>query len=65
MAEDTAIRKLAAVLSADVVGYSRLMERDEEATLAEFKAIRAEIIDPGFPSDPKGHCNGIGDGPRP
>ena len=36
-------RKLAAILSADVAGYSRLMERDEEATLAALKACRGVI----------------------
>ena len=62
MAEDTAIRKLATVLSADVVGYSRLMEHDEEAALAEFKAIRAEIIDPGLQRRHGTVVKTIGDG---
>src|ERR1700730_1908831 len=39
-------RRLAAILAADVVGYSRLMSMDEEGTLARLKAIRREIIDP-------------------
>jgi adenylate cyclase len=39
-------RRLAAVLSADVVGYSRLMGIDEAGTLARLKALRHEIIDP-------------------
>jgi class 3 adenylate cyclase/TolB-like protein/Tfp pilus assembly protein PilF len=39
-------RRLAAILSIDVVGYSRLMERDEAATLAALKAHRDELIDP-------------------
>jgi len=39
-------RRLAAILAADVVGYSRLMERDEEGTLAALKALRSELIDP-------------------
>ncbi|MGO8865268.1 MAG: adenylate/guanylate cyclase domain-containing protein [Alphaproteobacteria bacterium] len=39
-------RKLAAVLAADVAGYSRLMGADEEGTLARLKAHRAEVIDP-------------------
>jgi len=39
-------RKLAAILSADVVGYSRLMGEDEEGTLARLKAHRSEVIDP-------------------
>jgi adenylate cyclase len=39
-------RRLAAILVADVVGWSRQMERDEEATLRALKRIRAEVIDP-------------------
>ncbi len=39
-------RRLAAILAADVVGYSRLMERDEAGTVARFKALRRELIDP-------------------
>src|SRR5437870_3205207 len=39
-------RKLAAILAADVVGYSRLMGADEEGTLARLKAHRRELIDP-------------------
>jgi adenylate cyclase len=41
-------RRLAAILAADVVGYSRLMERDEAGTLAALKALRAELIDPAI-----------------
>src|SRR6266404_4422110 len=37
---------LAAILAADVVGYSRLMERDEAGTLATLKSRRAEILQP-------------------
>ncbi len=48
MANSTSSRKLAAILLADVVGYSRMMGRNEEATLAELRAIRTEIIDPGL-----------------
>ena len=40
---ESAQRKLAAILAADVAGYSRLMERDEEATLATLKAYRTVI----------------------
>ena len=40
------MRKLAAVLAADVVGYTRLMKADEEGTLARLKALRADAIDP-------------------
>ena len=39
-------RKLAAILAADVVGYSRLMGLDETGTLARLKALRRELIEP-------------------
>jgi len=39
-------RRLAAILAADVAGYSRLMGEDEEGTLAALKAIRRELSDP-------------------
>jgi len=39
-------RRLAAILAADVAGYSRLIGADEEGTLARFKAIRGELVDP-------------------
>ncbi len=39
-------RRLAAILAADVVGYSRLMRADEEGTLKRLKALRAELLDP-------------------
>lgn len=39
-------RRLAAVLAADVAGYSRLMGRDEEGTLEQLKAFRRTLIDP-------------------
>lgn len=39
-------RKLAAIVAADVVGYSRLMGRDESGTLAALKSIRRELVDP-------------------
>jgi adenylate cyclase len=40
-------RRLAAVLAADVVGFSTLMGEDEEGTLAQVKSLRREIIEPG------------------
>ncbi len=43
-----ASRRLAAILAADVAGYSRLMGADEEGTLARFGAHRRELIDPGI-----------------
>jgi adenylate cyclase len=42
----TATRRLAAILAADVAGYSRLIGADEEGTLERLKAIRAEVIEP-------------------
>jgi len=39
-------RRLAAILAADVAGYSRLIEADEEGTLGRLKALRTEVIDP-------------------
>ena len=41
-------RRLAAVLAADMVGYSRLMEVDETGTLARLKTHRLELIDPAI-----------------
>src|ERR1051325_2864301 len=41
-------RPLAAVLAADMVGYSRLMEADETGTLARLKTHRIELIDPAI-----------------
>jgi class 3 adenylate cyclase len=41
-------RRLAAILAADVVGYSALMERDEEATYAEFERLERELIEPSL-----------------
>ena len=39
-------RKIAAILVADVVGYSRLAGADEERTLARLRALRSDLIDP-------------------
>ncbi|HZS83220.1 MAG TPA: SUMF1/EgtB/PvdO family nonheme iron enzyme [Stellaceae bacterium] len=41
-------RRLAAVLAADMVGFSRLMRADEEGTLARLKRLRRELIDPSI-----------------
>jgi adenylate cyclase len=46
MAEERAHRRLAAILAADVVGYSRLMQLDEAGTLAALKARRTEVLQP-------------------
>ena len=44
MAEQRVQRRLAAILAADVVGFSRLMERDEAGTLAALKARRQRCL---------------------
>jgi adenylate cyclase len=41
-------RRLAAILAADVVGYSALMQRAEEATYAEFERLKRELIEPSL-----------------
>jgi adenylate cyclase len=46
MASRRAERRLAAILAADVVAYSRLVERDEASTLAAIRDLRREVIDP-------------------
>jgi adenylate cyclase len=46
MSEQAPRRRLAAILAADVVGYSRLMERDEAGTLAALKVRRKEVLEP-------------------
>src|SRR5215204_7368446 len=46
MAKERIQRRLAAILAADVVGYSRLMEQDEASTLTELKARRKEVLEP-------------------
>jgi adenylate cyclase len=46
MVERPLERRLAAILAADAVGYSLLMNTDEEGTLAAFKALRRELFDP-------------------
>src|SRR5438132_13546225 len=48
LAAERVERKLAAILAADIAGYSRLMGADEEGTLARLKALRAELIDPSI-----------------
>jgi adenylate cyclase len=48
MAEERAQRRLAAILAADVVGYSRLMAADESGTLACFKLLRGNHFEPAI-----------------
>ncbi len=44
-------RRLAAILAADVVGYSRLIRADEEGTLAALKTLRNDVIEPQLHKD--------------
>ena len=46
MTEERTQRRLAAILAADVVGYSRLMQTDEAGTLATLKSRRTEVLQP-------------------
>ena len=46
LATERVERRLAAILAADVAGYSRLMGADEEGTLARLKTLRRELADP-------------------
>ncbi len=46
MVEESATRKLVAILAADLVGYSRLVGEDEEGTLARLRALRTSLVDP-------------------
>ena len=62
MSRSAVERRLAAILAADVVGYSRLMGQDEVGTLVALKAVRAEIIDPKI-AEHKGRVfKSMGDG---
>ena len=55
-------RRLAAILSADVVGYSRLMGIDETGTLARLQDVRSAIIDPTIAAHSGRTIKLIGDG---
>jgi adenylate cyclase len=46
VAEERVQRRLAAILAADVVGYSRMMGEDEEGTLARLNTLRSELLHP-------------------
>ena len=54
-------RRLAAVLAADVAGYSRLMGMDEDGTLARLKAVR-KVVDPAIASHQGRIVKTTGDG---
>lgn len=55
-------RRLAAILAADMVGYSRLMEADETGTLARLKTHRVELIDPAIAKNKGRIIKTAGDG---
>jgi len=62
MAEERINRKLAAILAADVVGYSRLMASDEEGTLAALKWHRQTVLEPAVAAHRGRIVKLIGDG---
>src|SRR6516164_6601567 len=62
MAEERVERRLTAILAADVAGYSRLMEADEEGTLGALKTLRREVIDPKIKEHRGRIVNTTGDG---
>ena len=55
-------RRLAAVLIADVVGYARLMERNETGTHTRLRAVRAEVTDPAIAANQGRIVRTVGDG---
>src|ERR1700735_1956946 len=55
-------RKIAAILVADVVGYSRLASADEERTLARLRALRSDLIEPTIAVHHGRIVKGTGDG---
>jgi adenylate cyclase len=62
MAEERVQRRLAAILAADMVGYSRLIGSDEEGTIARQQSCRAELIDPEIKSHGGRIVKTMGDG---
>jgi len=56
--------RLAAILPADVAGYSRLTGADAEGTLERLKALRRELLDPTI-AEHRGRSPGLTRGPRP
>ena len=62
MAEERVQRRLAAILAADVVGYSRLIEQDEEGTRVRLRSLHAELIEPRIAADGGRIVKTMGDG---
>ena len=55
-------RRLAAILAADVVGYSAMMEGDEERTASRIRALRSNIIEPALEQHSGRLVKAVGDG---
>ena len=62
MAEERVQRRLAAILAADVVGYSRLIEADEEGTRAHLTSLLTKILELQIATDGGRIVKTIGDG---
>jgi adenylate cyclase len=62
MAEQRTQRRLSAILAADVVGYSRLAEADEDLTRARLRSLNHELIDPRIAADGGRIVKTMGDG---
>jgi adenylate cyclase len=63
LATERVERRLAAILAADVAGYSRLMGTDEDGTLVRLKALRRELADPKIKEHRGRIVKTTGDGP--
>jgi len=55
-------RRLAAILVADVVGYSKLISSDEGGTLAQLQALRTDVIEPQLAKHAGRLFKAVGDG---
>jgi class 3 adenylate cyclase len=62
VAEERVQRRLAAILAADVVGYSRLIEADEKRTRERLRSLHFELIDPLIAADGGRIVKTMGDG---
>ena len=65
LADERVERRLAAILAADVAGYSRLIGADEEGTLARLRRIRHELVDPAIAAHRGRIVKTTGDGAGP
>jgi adenylate cyclase len=65
LATERVERRLAAILAADVVGYSRLMEADEEGTHERLKTHFRQLIEPKIQEERGRIVKNTGDGARP